>query len=219
MALGFKHPFTCTVSGPTQCGKTFFIQKLLKAAPFYITPCPQRIIWVSGAGSSAEEELKHSLPKYVEFTDTIPALDTFSPEENNLMVIDDMMHELGRSRDVSTLFTKGCHHRNLSVIITLQNLFHRSNEIKCIRLNSLYLVLYGNPSDKQQIQYLQRQCFPEYPKFLSDAYNRECSAKPHGYLVLDFTQTTPSDYRVSAGIFPPEVPRVFKPVVEKQNGW
>ena len=48
----------------------------------------------------------------------------FSVNKRNLIVIDDQMIEAGRDNRIVNLFTKGSHHRNLSVIYIVQNLFH-----------------------------------------------------------------------------------------------
>ena len=43
--------------------------------------------------------------------------------KGNLIVIDDQMIEAGKDNRIVNLFTKGSHHRNLSVIYIVQNLF------------------------------------------------------------------------------------------------
>jgi len=217
MSLGFQHPFTCTIAGPSRSGKTVFVQKLLQACELYIEPAPARVVWVYGVPNEAQmKRIQDSTPNYaIQFTDQIPGMDEFSVEESTLLIIDDMMHDAGKSKVVADLFTKGSHHRNVSVILILQNLFHQGNRMRDIHLNANYLVLFNNPRDKSQIKHLARQSFPDYKNFLVDAYSKACS-KPHGYLVLDFTVSTPADHRVSTGIFPPDIVRVFIPS-SKQN--
>ena len=41
----FKHPLTCMVSGPTFCGKTYFVNQLLQSDK--ILPTLQRMIWLT----------------------------------------------------------------------------------------------------------------------------------------------------------------------------
>lgn len=212
MALGFEHPFTCTIAGPTKSGKTSFVQKLLKAVPFYITPCPTRIVWSYGIEDSNQiETIKNNIIDIpIEFHDSIPALDIFSPEDNNLLIIDDLMNDAGKSSIVSNLFTKGSHHRNVSIILILQNLFHQGKKMRDIHTSTNYLILFNNPRDKSQIKYLARQTYPDNPNFVIDAYKQACQ-DPFGYLVLDFTQTTPDYYRLSSGIFPPHICQLYQP--------
>jgi Poxvirus A32 protein len=212
MSLGFQHPFTCTIAGPTKSGKTVFVQNLLQACELYIDPRPSRVVWVYGVVNEAQmKNIQNCTPQYnIEFTAQIPELDEFSPDDPTLLIIDDLMHDAGKSKVVSDLFTKGCHHRNISVILILQNLFHQGRLMRDIHTSTNYLVLFNNPRDKSQIRHLERQCFPESKNFLVDAYSKACS-KPHGYLIIDFTQSTPQHYRVCTGIFPPDIVRVFVP--------
>ena len=44
----WQHPFTCTVAGPTGCGKTTFVARLLHNASAMIDPPPERITWYYG---------------------------------------------------------------------------------------------------------------------------------------------------------------------------
>ena len=58
-----------------------------------------------------------------------------NPTIRNLVVIDDLMQELSNDPQITSLITKGCHHRNLSVIFILQNIFHRGKELRDMSLN------------------------------------------------------------------------------------
>jgi len=56
-----------------------------------------------------------------------------------LIILDDLL-DVAYSKDVCDLFTKGSHHRNISVILITQNLFHQANYFRYISLNAKYLV-------------------------------------------------------------------------------
>ena len=68
----------------------------------------------------------------------------------NLIVINDQMIEARIDNRIVNLFTKGSHHRNLSVIYVVQNLFQQGKGNRSISLNSHSLVLFKNPRDKLQ---------------------------------------------------------------------
>jgi hypothetical protein len=211
MALGFKHPFTCTIAGPTQSGKTEFVKKLLKCLPYYVTPCPTKVFWAYGVHNETQfKSIQNICPIPIEFIEGIPSLSIFSSDERNLIIFDDLMHDAGKSKLISELFTKGCHHKNISVILILQNLFHQAKVMRDIHTSTNYMVLFKNPRDSSQITNLERQCFPLNPKFLRSAYEQACKL-PYGYLVIDFHQTTPDLLRLSSGIFPPEITLIYKP--------
>ena len=42
----FKHPCSILVLGPTGCGKTILVRRLIEPLEQLIEPPPQRIIWV-----------------------------------------------------------------------------------------------------------------------------------------------------------------------------
>jgi len=48
MALTFKHPLTAIVVGPTTCGKTHFVFRLIDNASVMIQPQPVNIIYCYG---------------------------------------------------------------------------------------------------------------------------------------------------------------------------
>jgi hypothetical protein len=50
-------------------------------------------------------------------------LDNLDPREKHLIILDDLMDETDQR--VASLFTKKSHHRNISVMYIVQNLFHR----------------------------------------------------------------------------------------------
>ena len=68
------------------------------------------------------------------------------------------------------LFTRGSHHRNLSVIYIVQNLFHQGKGSRSISLNSHYLVLFKNPQDELQILTLATQTYPGQTDFFLNQY-------------------------------------------------
>ena len=99
------HPFTCIVSGPTGCGKSVFVSKLIKEN--VVRPNPDRIVWCYGE----YQKLYKTLP-LVEFVQGLKQ--DFNPEQNNLLIIDDLMSE--NDKAIANLFTKGSYHKNISVI-------------------------------------------------------------------------------------------------------
>lgn len=151
----------------------------------------------------------------VEFFEGLPQSSDFaSDSEPKLIICDDLMRESSNS-SIIDIFSRGSHHRNLSVIFITQNLFHQGPGQRDISLNSNYIVIFKNPRDKAQIQHLARQTYPEYPRFLQEAYI-DATSKPHGYLLLDLKQSTPDELRVRSNIFPEDqyhyayVPRSIK---------
>ena len=101
------------------------------------------------------------------------------------------------------LFTRGSHHRNLSVIYIVQNIFHLGKGSRSISLNSHYLVLFKNPRDKLQILTLAKQMYPGQTDFFLNHYE-EAVKRPFGYLLTDLKTTTQDNCRLRTNVLPSE---------------
>ena len=110
------------------------------------------------------------------------------------------MRDATKNSDICELYTEGSHHRNLSVICLLQNIYHHGRENRTMSLNTQYLVLFKNPRDQLQVMTLSRQMFPHRSYQFMDQFNR-ASAKPFGYLVIDLKQNTPDYQRLRTDVF------------------
>ena len=168
-----------------------------------IDPPPEKIIWHYGEWQSLFETMPN-----VEFVEGLPDPKQYDGTRRSLVIIDDLMNETNRS--VTDLFTKGSHHRNLSVIHIVQNLFSRNKEHRTISLNAHYLVIFKNPRDNSQILHLAKQAYSSRPKVLQEAF-LDATSKSYGYLLLDFKQNTQEEYRLRSQIFPNETNFVYVP--------
>jgi len=56
------------------------------------------------------------------------------------------------------MFTKGSHHRIVSVVYLAQNLFPKNKSTRTMSLNAHYMVLFKHPKDATQFANLARQC-------------------------------------------------------------
>ena len=126
--------------------------------------------------------------------------------EPTLLVIDDQMDEV--NKNVLRLFTKGSHHRNISVIYIVQNLFGKNNDHRTISLNVHYLTVFNNPRDKSQIVHLAKQMYPGEIDYVKEAFAL-ATREPHGYLLVDLKQSTPDALRLRGRIFPGEEKEVY----------
>ena len=120
------------------------------------------------------------------------------------MILDDLLNNV-YSKQVCDLFTRGSHHRNISVILITQNVFHHGRYNRDISLNAQYVVALKNVRDKTLFMYLANQFYPEDSLGLYNAY-LDATHRPHGYLMLGLTQDTDDGLRFRTSIFPEEYP-------------
>ena len=102
-------------------------------------------------------------------------------------MLDDLI-DSAYSTKASELFTKGLHHRNISLVIITQNVFQQGLSSRDISLNSKYVVVFKNPRDKTQIVHLVRHVYQEYISSFHKTYLEACT-DPHSYLFLGLTQS------------------------------
>ena len=112
------HPFTSVISGSTGRGKSVFVRRFLHNIKHMMTPIPDRILWCYG-----EYQTVYGTVDGVDFQQGLPDFDNLDPREKHLIILDDLMDETDQR--VASLFTKKNHHRNISVMYIVQNLFHR----------------------------------------------------------------------------------------------
>ena len=108
------HPFTCIVAGPTGCGKTTFVSRMLLNSTVLINLPPETLTWCYGEWQPLYATLA-ATHKHIHFVEGLPDVTLFDPELRHLVVIDDLMTEADDR--VTKLFTKKSHHCNTSVIL------------------------------------------------------------------------------------------------------
>lgn len=198
--LKWKHPFTCMLAGPTQCGKSTFVARFLQNLEHVVASPICEVIYCAPKNSYPDTS---GCKVTIRYLDWVPDEQMFADKKPRLIIIDDMMRE--SNEHIIDMFTKHSHHLGLSVIFVTQNIFHKGKGIRDISLNSHYIVAYKSPRDRGQFSTLARQICPQNIKFANEVFD-DATKEPYGYLVMDLTQTTPDHLRFRTHIFPNDNP-------------
>ena len=171
ICLCFQHPCNIMIAGPTGCGKTYFLHRVL----FHklIDPIPTRIVLF----------YQEDQPMYAQWREWYPQLkmihgwqenmdEMFKSSETNLLILDYQMGAAGKSEELKTLFTMVSHHRNLTVIYLVQNIFDQGKSMRTVSLNAQYFVLFRNPRDFEQLHRLGSQMFEDKKQIISKVMNQ-----------------------------------------------
>lgn len=187
---------TMCVVGPSHSGKSTFVLQLLDRRHEVFKSVPNRVIWCYGI---YQHEFHTRLQEkgYKTHRDIIPVSEI---EPYDVIVLDDLIHESKNSQDVTAMFTRAAHHKPCFIIFIMQNLFPPGREARTRSLNTHYYVIFKNPRDKSQVEFLARQILPHNSKALISVFE-EATKKPHSYLFLDLTQECPDQYRYRSNIF------------------
>jgi len=186
----FLHPFTMLLAGSSGTGKTYFTRQLIVDR---VKPTLKKIFWFY----SEWQDGYGDMPTNVQMIPGMPSsLDKYLDSENGpkAFVFDDLMTECVDNNMIAEAFTKKRHHRNVSVILLVQNLFCQGKVMRTVHLNTEYVVLFGNARDKSQFQHFARQIEPTNTKQLMDAYV-DATSKPYSHLLVDLKPFTPNPLR------------------------
>ena len=196
----FKCPTTIMVAAPTKAGKSTLVRSLLSNTTRMFYPPPEEIIWYF-----SESQPSYNLANVKYRQGTPNTQDLRKGRHHKLIVLDDMM---GESRNLTEIFTQGCHHWNVTIIFIVQDVFYDKKRTN--RINCQYIILMKSPGDKLTALNLAKQMFPTNTKYFMDAYQK-ATEKPHGYLLIDLEQNTPEILRLRSCILPGETTIVYVP--------
>ncbi len=140
------------------------------------------------------------------------AIDPFEEENHGnhyLYIYDDQMLNSNVMLTVSKIASYG-RHKNISVILLVQNIFHQDKYFRLISLNTTRVILF-RMRDKSQIAYFARTFLDKkkIPLFV-DLYKKEVIKKKYGYLLIDFTGDSDDILAIRSNIANEGLERVFK---------
>jgi hypothetical protein len=206
----FQHPFSMLIAGPTMSGKSCFTIRLLSNKG-YIQPPPVHVLWCYGIESPEQfKKIKRTAIYPITFIKGLPNIAEITDSQGALVILDDLMQDAAKSKNIADLFSRGMHHLNISTILLIQNVFHQGVHMRNISLNASYIILFKNPRDNRQILTLSQQIFPMNAKYLTEAFNLATS-RPHGYLIINLTQRSADNERLYTNIFPGEFYHTYVP--------
>jgi hypothetical protein len=208
-----ESPTTISISGTTGSGKTTWLKKLLEQHdilfPYSST---HKILYCYGVFQDLFYEMEKSIANIV-FHEGLPSAETIEDitknKKHNIIILDDLMMEVVKNSDMELLFSRGSHHKNLTVIYVNQNMFCQGKNARTITLNCHYIILFQNLRDCSQIQRLGQQIFPGHGNFLVESY-KDALQKPYGYLVVDLSPRAEEGFRLRTNIFPGEDAIIYR---------
>lgn len=205
--LKFKANSPMMIAGPTGAGKTVWTHKLLNEDLF--TQPISSVLYCYGVHQPFYESF--TIPNLT-FHQGVPSLDTIERLHDgkfHIVVLDDLMEQIiSKGEEVQDLFTKLCHHYNITAIFVTQNIFAQGKYSRTIGLNTHYLVLFQNKRDESQSIFLGKQLFPNKVQFFLQAFEDAVST-PHGYLLVDCHPQTPKEVKLRTHTFSDEYCTIY----------
>lgn len=196
-----RHPFTAMIAGQTGSGKTQLTFSIIrnyketttiKDSPLKVVYCYR--IW--------QPIFDKRIPNVeITYFDRLIEESELTEMKPHFIIIDDLMSELSSNPKLTVLFTNISHHKNVSVIFIVQNVFHQGSEMREVSLNSNYIFIMKAVRDKSQISKIGSQFYPGKTKQFVQAYE-DATEMPYSYLLMDSTQSCPNALRMRTNIVP-----------------
>jgi len=176
--LKFRHSFSCIVKEPSGSGKSSFVIRFLQNLRHLCTEptFAGEIVWCYGEKSAVPS--RHKLPAYVTFNESVPEDFGSANVEPSLVILGDLLTDV-YSKQVCEMFSRGSHHRDISVILITQILFHQGRFCRDISSNAHYIVALKIIRDKKQFMYLAGKVYPENSLGRYNAY-LDATQEPYG---------------------------------------
>lgn len=199
------------VAGPTGSGKTMWMFTFLQQLDFLYSDPPRKIMYCYGVYQDLFDDMERRFPNFIlhKGLPTSEEIEEFAGGEHDLIILDDLMHEVLESKTAELLFTQGCHHRKLSVVFITQNIYGQGKSARTIALNCWYMILFKNVRGTSQVRTLGCQLFPGKYQVLTDAFE-DATNEPFGYLLIDLTPRGQDLYRLRTKVFRGEDIVVYK---------
>ena len=206
-----------TACGPSQCGKTFWIYKLL----LYLEKIPKikKVVYLYTSYQRLYNEMKIFIKEkkitidFIDCNKGIPRASDIQTNllDNTLVILDDLMGIAASSKEntanLDNFACRDSHHSNISIIFTCQNLCYGNCKLRNSRINSQYTLLFKNIGDRRNMTMVGdnkgiKRCV--FNNIVSDI-----EQSSYGYLLFDNCTTSYENSRVRTNIFPDDKTLIY----------
>ena len=205
--ISFKSPCTGLICGPTGCGKSQLVFNMLKDLDILFDKKVEKIYYFYSVWQNLFDKCNLQNITFINKKPDEKFIKEIANGDHCVLIIDDFQMSALKDEFIANLFTRESHHRNLSVFIILQNLFHQGKYSRDISLNAQYFILFRNPRDKYQIKVLGKQL--GLNNKLEEAYNL-ATIEPFSYLLIDLSPQCEVDYMLRSHILPEDYTVIYK---------
>jgi len=212
-------PYRIAFIGPSGCGKTSWIIKLLQNRDVMLTKPPNKIYWFYSMNASLNDVRESLSELEIEFKKGLPS-DAFlrflendvTEGVNNLVVIDDLVGEketfdgdMNGDVVLRKIATKGSHHCNCDVLITMQYASSKANKFMTeIRNQATHLVIFQCNTSERSLTCIGVDVFGVGGgRWLNIALEHE-STRDFPYVLINAPPNAPPSLKLRGGIFPDE---------------
>ena len=212
--------FKIFCQGPSRSGKSTWVNNLLKHLHQFVKKIPEVVIyvfaeWQEKLGDLQTEKL---VDYFIQGNEQIEEqINKFTKnKKSSLIIFDDQINSQTTTSYAARLFTVDARHSGKSCIWIAQNLFGMGKngaDVRSIRTNADYLILFKCPGDCLSIQTISKQMTGG--PLLYNIHSAITSQDPYSYLMINITQSSNGKLKFTSHTFEKDgVMRVYVPQVK-----
>ena len=213
----FESPSTICIAGPSSSGKSNILLAILAERQKMFSQKVHNVVLFYGEYQEIYENplggavtLHYGFPTDEELEQYFVSFEG----QHSLIIFDDLMDKAAESPLGSDIATKLSHHRNVTCINLVQNIFKQGKAARTQAVNSLYIILTCTCCDLRQVSTLGQQLFPgkgsQFVQVYEDAVDSPLNKKYPGHLFIGcHPMKTKRDCRLLSNIFPIGSPKVL----------
>ena len=212
--IKLSSPSCMVISGMTSCGKSHWTKRLLKHCNEMYDKPVKKILYCYTAYQDLFQDMETEIEN-ITFHKGPPSeqyLNEFVADGgHNICVLDDMQSTVTSSLEMEQLFTVHSHHKCISVLFLVQNIFTQGKYARSLALQAHYLVPMKSLRDRSQMACLSRQIYPGKSNLLPQVFDDIVKMDKYPYLLIDISPHGDDRFRLRTHIFPGENTIVYQP--------
>ena len=197
--IRLKENFKLFVSGPSRCGKTFFISELLENIETFAKDPPETILYIYKIWQTKFDETKSVVDGFIEDNENVvQQIKELAQGQRVFVIFDDLINSKSLV-DIATLFTVDGRHMNMSMAFLTQRMFVNNEHFRQISQNCDYFCIFKNPRNSSEIRTLAQQLTPGSLDLI-EIY-KEATKNPFSYLLINLTQECDPSVKYLSHVF------------------
>ena len=200
--IRLKENFKLFISGPSRCGKTFFVSELLENISTFAKEPPETVVYVYKVWQSKFDEMKTCVEYFIEDNDgdenVVQQLKDIARGQRIFVIFDDLINSKSLV-EIATLFTVDGRHMNMSMAFLSQRMFVNNEYFRQISQNCDYFCVFKNPRNSSEIRTLAQQLTPGSLELI-EIY-KAATKSPFSYLFINLTQECERNVKYLSHLF------------------
>merc|ERR1712081_129010 len=212
--IRLKENFKLFVTGPSRCGKTVFVSKLLENIHAFSKLPPMSVLYIYKVWQPKYDEIMSLGVNFIEDNDNVVNNIKSRVSGQPMLVIFDDLIGSSSLKNIANLFTVDATHMNISLVFLTQRMFVNDESFRQISQNCDYFCIFKNPRNSSEIRTLAQQMTPGN-MILVQIY-MDATRGPFSYLFINLTQECDERFKYLSHLFD-NLGRVNVYIVEGQR--